>query len=154
MSSRPSGAARRRMLPRLPPWALFLYGSAAKRTCLLVDSLIATSELLESKLFLHQQDFFHAVDFGELDFDDFVVGGLNFAAFGKQRIECGANCPAGIEYVVDQNNVHVLNGKTKLQFLDHGTRANRGKVVAIESYIESADWDRLFLHALDDLADT
>ena len=31
-------------------------------------------------LFLHQQNLLHAVDFGEFDFDDFVVGGLNFAA--------------------------------------------------------------------------
>src|SRR5882724_616189 len=127
------------------------------------------------QLLLHQQDLFHPVNLGELDFNHFIRGGLDFASdeggfnrqfpmaavdenaklysartsLGKQRIECGADCPAGIEHIVDQHDVHVLYGKGKLQFLNNWPRTDSRKVVAIERNVQSPDRNEVLVGALE-----
>src|SRR5271166_5255384 len=68
-------------------------------------------------------------------------------SMGKEGVESGARGASGIEDVVDQHDFLAFDGKTNLHFLDYGSLAQSGEVVAIEGDIESADGN-LFLFDL------
>jgi hypothetical protein len=105
------------------------------------------------------------VYFVEADFDDFAVGGLHGAAdvlgfdrhfavaaidedterdaLGATKIEetvhGGADGAAGVEDVVDEDQVHGVDAERNIRGLQDGLWSDFGEIVAIESDVERAD---------------
>jgi len=124
---------------------------------------------------LDEQDFFHAVDFVELDLDDFGVAGLDDAAdesgldgeFAvaavdedeeldargaaviEEGVERGADGAAGIEDVVHKDDVFAGDVEGDVSGADDGLDIDGGEVVAVEVYVEDADGDFAILEGLD-----
>ena len=119
---------------------------------------------------IHNHDALFVVDFVEADFDNFGIGGFDGAAdeagldgqFAmaavdehakadaartaeiEEAVHCGAYGAAGIENVVDKQQISIINGERNFARLDNGLRGDGGKIVAIESDVESADRDFRF----------
>src|SRR5215831_13298616 len=62
----------------------------------------------------------------------------------EQRVERGARSTARIEHVVHQDDVFVLDIELHFLRAHLGTMPDRGKVVAVERNVESADRDSHF----------
>src|SRR6266849_7753156 len=73
-------------------------------------------------------------------------------SLAKQGIQGGANGPAGVENVIDQDDVLAGDREPNLGLLHHRFRAQGGEVVAIQSDVQGADRDRSFLDACDHLS--
>jgi hypothetical protein len=122
-----------------------------------------------------EKHFFDAVDFLELHFDNFDVGGLDDAAdkFSFDRelavpavdedeeldargtavvekgVQCGANGAAGVEHVIHQNDVFAGDRKRNVRGTHNGFDTHGAEIVAVEVNIENADWNCPVLEGLD-----
>ncbi len=65
----------------------------------------------------------------------------------EEGVEGGTNGAAGVEDVVDQDDVLVLDVELHGAGADLGAMADGGEVVAVESDVEGADGDAVFLDA-------
>jgi hypothetical protein len=63
------------------------------------------------------------------------------AAEVEKAVHGGTDGAAGVEDVVDEDEVHVVNAERDIGRLEYGVGRDFGKVVAIESDVESADGD-------------
>src|ERR1035437_4938683 len=69
-------------------------------------------------------------------------------ARAKQRVHGGTGGASGIEHVVHQHHRLTRDRNFHLGFLHHRLRAEGGKIVAIEGYIERPEQYRFLLDAL------
>ena len=125
---------------------------------------------------LDEQHLLVIVDFFQLDFDDLALRGRNGsadeggfdgelamaavdedqqlhaarAAVVEERIEGGANGAAGVEHVVDQDDVAAVDIEAERAGNDDGAHIARGEVVAIEADVEDAGIDRMLFDAGDE----
>ena len=123
-----------------------------------------------------EKDLFLRVDFAELDFDDFAGAGLDVApdeggvdgkfamaavdedeelnalrtAVGEERIKSGANSSAGVEHIIDEDDVAAVDVEADFALIDDGARAGGGEIVAVELDIEHAGVDGLMLDVADE----
>jgi hypothetical protein len=125
--------------------------------------------------FLHEQDAFFLIDFGELHFDDLVVRCLhrlsNIIGFDrkfpmapvnqnaklnelgssivKQGVHGRANCPSCIQHVVHEYDREIRDRKMNFRALNYGLGRDCGQVVAVEIDIQISHW-HLFLFEFED----
>src|SRR5487761_911053 len=113
---------------------------------------------------VHNHDALFVVNFVQANFDNFGVGGFDGAtdetgfdgqltmaavdehaktdAAGATEIEKavhgGAHGASGIENVIDEEQVSIVDRKRNFARLDNGLRRDGGKIVAVESNVERA----------------
>lgn len=67
----------------------------------------------------------------------------------EKAVHGGAGGAAGVENIIDQNEILVVDEEWNFRGLDHGLRSDGGKIVAIEGDIERADGHVDMREALD-----
>jgi hypothetical protein len=124
-------------------------------------------------------DAFLIVNFAQADFDNFGVAGLDDAAYilglnghfavaavdqdaernaartakVKKAVHGGADGTAGVEHIVNQDQIHAVDGEGDIGRLQDGLRRDFGKIVAVKRDIKGADGNFDAVNAAHGLSD-
>src|SRR5262249_30048236 len=131
------------------------------------------------RLPVNQHDALFVINLVQPHFDDFGVAGLHRApdelsfdghfavaavnqnaksdalraAEVEKTIHSRANSAAGVKHVVNENEVHAVDGKGNVGGLQHGLRRDLRKVIAIKSNVQRADGNVHAVNAAHSLGD-
>src|SRR5579875_1451897 len=126
-----------------------------------------------------QEDLFVVVDFAEFDFDDFAAGGGDGAAYVlrldgefavaavdedeeldglgaavvEEGVEGGPDGAAGVEDVVEKDDVAAFDVEADVAFFDDGADVAGREVVAVEANVEDAGVDGVVFDGGDDFGE-